>query len=291
MIRTLRLLVRCGSLVALLLPLALAAQPRRIVSTAPAATELLFALGLGDRVAGVTNYCRYPPEAARIAKVGSFLEPNLEVIAALRPDLVVIIKNPIALAGKLHLLRLKTLELDPHTLAGIFDSTVRLARAAGVPERGARLVQSMQAGLGEIRSRIAGRPKRGMVFIVGRTPGAIEGLVAVGKASYLSELIEIAGGENVFRGAVSAYPRISLEQMLATNPAVIVDMGDMTDTVNVTEQDKRRVVALWGRYPVLSAVQHQRVFAVASDIFVVPGPRLVEAAREFARMLHPEAGL
>jgi len=290
-IRTLRLLVRCGSLVALLLPLALAAQPRRIVSTAPAATELLFALGLGDRVAGVTNYCRYPPEAARIAKVGSFLEPNLEVIAALRPDLVVIIKNPIALAGKLHLLRLKTLELDPHTLAGIFDSTVRLARAAGVPERGARLVQSMQAGLGEIRSRIAGRPKRGMVFIVGRTPGAIEGLVAVGKASYLSELIEIAGGENVFRGAVSAYPRISLEQMLATNPAVIVDMGDMTDTVNVTEQDKRRVVALWGRYPVLSAVQHQRVFAVASDIFVVPGPRLVEAAREFARMLHPEAGL
>jgi len=126
------------------------------------------------------------------------------------------------------------------------------------------------------------------MFVIGRTPGALEGLMAVGPSSYLNELMEIAGGENIFEEAAAAYPKVSLEEILARDPEVIIDMGEMADTVGVSEADKRRVEALWKRYPAITAVADDRVFAVASDIFVVPGPRMVQAAQEFFRMLHPE---
>lgn len=96
--------------------------------------------------------------------------------------------------------------------------------------------------------------------------------------------MEAAGAVNVFKDSLAAYPKVSHEEVLARNPEVIVDMGDMADTVGVTEQQKQSVVALWNRYPTLAAVRDHRVFAVAADIFVVPGPRFIEAAAEFARM-------
>jgi len=130
-----------------------------------------------------------------------------------------------------------------------------------------------------------------MLFLVWRSPNALEGLIAAGRASYLNELITVAGGVNIFRDAPTAYPKVSLEEILARDPEVIVDMGEMARTAGVTEADKQRVLRLWDRYPSLTAVRTRHVFAVAADIFVVPGPRMVEAAREFARMLHPEAGL
>jgi iron complex transport system substrate-binding protein len=114
-------------------------------------------------------------------------------------------------------------------------------------------------------------------------------MVAVGRASYLTELMELAGGVNAFADAPGAYPKVSLEEMLARDPGVIVDMGEMADTAGVTDAQKLAVERLWGRYPALSAVRASEVHAVADDIFVVPGPRVVEAARVFARLLHPEA--
>jgi len=223
-----------------------AAAPGRIVSTAPAVTEILFALGLGDKVVGVTQFCNYPPEARKKPRIGTFLQPNLEVILSLRPDLVVIQKNPVRLGARLESMGLKTMEVDQPTVEAVYDSIRRIGAAAGVPGRAGALEEKMRAEVAAIRDRAAGRPRRRVVFIVGRNPNAIEGLVAVGKGSYLNELLRDAGGENIFENTGAAYPRI--------------------------------------------AVEERRVYAVASDIFVVPGPRIVEAAREFARMLGPEAG-
>jgi iron complex transport system substrate-binding protein len=128
-----------------------------------------------------------------------------------------------------------------------------------------------------------------MMFVVGRTPNRLDGLIVVGQASYLNEVIALAGGENVFRDAVASYPGVSLEEVLARNPDVIVDMGDMADTVAVTEEHKREVTSLWARLASVNAVKQHRVHAVASDVYVVPGPRVVEAAKAFFEMLHPEA--
>lgn len=282
-----------AALLWLWVPTASAADPpaRRIVSTAPSITETLFALGLGGRVAGVTTFCNYPEEARRLPKIGTYIQPNLEVIVSLRPDLVVVENNPIRLREKLEALGLRVLELRFTSVADIHRSIERLGQVARVPERAEALNRSIRSQLEEIRRRTAPLPKRSMLFLVGRSPNALEGLIAVGRASYLNELIAVAGGANIFRDAPTAYPKVSLEEVLARDPEVIVDMGEMARTTGVTEADKQRVVRLWERYPSLTAVRTRRVFAVASDIFVVPGPRMVEAARQFARMLHPEAGL
>jgi iron complex transport system substrate-binding protein len=281
------------TLAALLLiaAISLAAPPQRIVSTAPSATEMLYALGLGDRVVGVTTFCHYPPEAARKPKIGDYLHPSLEAIAGLRPDLVVSEASGVRHAERLSALDLNVLEIDDATLAGIYDSIRRIGQAAGVAARADAVCAGMRAQFDAIRAGVAHLPRRRVLFLVGRTPGRIEDLVAAGRASHLDELLEIAGGENVFRDSIAAYAKIPLEELLARNPEVIVDMGEMSETVGVTEEQKRAVVALWGRYPSLAAVRQHRVYAVASDIFVVPGPRVVDAARALARMLHPEAGL
>ncbi len=248
-------------------------------------------MGLGDRVVGVTTYCHYPPEATKKTKIGNYLNPNVEVIVSLRPDLVIAEVSGVRRPEKLSSLRLNVLEIDDSSLAGIYASIAKIGQAAGVPDRAAALTAKMRASLDLIRRKTAPFPRRKILFIVGRTPGRIEDLVAAGRGAFLNELMEIAGGRNVFGDSPAGYAKIGLEELLARNPEVIVDMGEMSDTVGVTEARKRAVVALWGRYPNLAAVRAGRVFAVASDIFVVPGPRVVDAAREFARMLHPEAGL
>ena len=264
-----------------------AAPPQRIVSTAPSITELLYALGLGDRVVGVTRFCRYPPEAQLKPKIGDYTAPNLEAIAALRPDLVVIQTNPIHLADRLATLKLHVLEIDQENIAAIYKSIHEVGAATGTEQRAAQLSDSIREGLSKIQISVSGLPRVRTMFVIGRSPDRLDGLVVVGRASYLNEAIEIAGGENVFKDAKAAYPEVSLEEVMARNPEVIVDMGDMSDTVAVTEQHKRNVVALWDRIPTLAAVKQHRVFAVASDVYVVPGPRVIDAAKAFSKMLHP----
>jgi len=271
-------------------PALLQAQPQRIVSTAPSITEMLFALGLGDRIVGVTTFCHFPEEAKSIAKVGTYIQPNLEVILALRPDLVVIQENPVRLKEKFEAVRLNVLELKHMSVSDVYSSIAQLGDAAGVPGRATDLNASIRSRLDAIRAKTAGLERRRMMFIVGRSPDAIEGLIAVGSASYLNELIDAAGGGNVFLESAAPYPKVSLEEVLARNPEVIADMGDMADTAGVTEEQKQRVIRLWERYPTLAAVRRNGVHAIASDIYVVPGPRMIEAAEAFARMLHPEAG-
>jgi iron complex transport system substrate-binding protein len=268
-----------------------AAPPQRIVSTAPSITELLYALGLGDRVVGVTRFCRYPPEAQLKPKIGDYTSPNLEAIAALKPDLVIVQTNPVHLAARLGALKLRVLEIDQENIAAIYKSTREVGIATGAERAAADLTESIRGGLAKVRARVAGLPRVPMMFVIGRSPNGLDGLVVAGRASYLNEVIEVAGGENVFHDALAAYPAVSLEEVMARNPEVIVDMGDMSDTLGVTEEHKRSVIALWNRIPNLAAVKQHRVFAVASDIFVVPGPRVIDAAKAFAEMLHPGLNL
>jgi iron complex transport system substrate-binding protein len=266
-----------------------AAQAKRIVSTAPSITEMLYALGLGDRVVGVTTYCRYPPEAQKKPKIGTYTEPNLEAVAALKPDLVLIQKNPIRLRDRLEALRLRVVEVTQDDLATLYDSFKIVGNAVGEPRAAEQLIAQLRSQLAEVSARAAkAQNKTRMVFVVGRTPNRLDGLMVVGRASYLNEIITIAGGENVFADATAGYPSVSLEEMIARNPTVVIDMGDMGDTVGVTERHKREIVDLWNRASTIQAVKQRRVHAVASDIYVVPGPRAADAARSFLQMLHPE---
>jgi iron complex transport system substrate-binding protein len=265
-----------------------AQPPQRIVSTAPSITELLYALGLGDRIVGVDRFSRYPPEVLRKAKIGDYVNPNLETIASLRPDLVIIPTNPVKLAERLAVLRLKVLELDQESIAKLYESFRIVGQATGATAQAAKLESTVRGQLEAVRVRAAPLKKTRMMFVVGRTPNRLDGLIVVGQTSYLNEVIALAGGDNVFRDAVAPYPGVSLEEVLARNPDVIVDMGDMADTGGVSEEHSREVTSLWERLGSVAAVKQHRVYAVASDVYVIPGPRVVAAAKAFVEMLHPE---
>jgi len=267
----------------------LSAQPARIVSTSPSVTETLFALGLGAKVVAVSQHCHYPPEVNSRPRVGPYLRPNVEAIVGLRPDLVIVQADATDAISQLKRMKLNVLAVDHGDLATTFAGIRAIGDRCGVRDRAAQLDRDIRARLAAIRRRTGALPRRSLIFIVGRTPGRLEGLIAVGKGSYLNELIEIAGGVNALASTPLPYPKLSLEAMLGLNPDVLVDMGEMAETTGVTDERKRSVVELWNSHPALRAVQLKRVFAVASDIFVVPGPRIAEAAEAFEKMLHPEA--
>ena len=263
-----------------------AAGPARIVSTSPSITETLFALGLGDRVVGVSTYCRFPPQVATLPKVGSFLKPDAELIAGLRPDLVVVHEVGNGLDRRLASLRIPFIIVERGTLASAYSSMRRIAAAAGVPERADALVADVQRRLDTIRREGSARPKPGVLFIIGRRPGQLADLIAIGPGSYINELIEIAGGINVMAIAGQPeYPRISMETVLRLNPDVIVDTVDMGDTD--AERRGRQPVneRLWNAYGMLTAVRTRQVHAATTDALVVPGPRVVEAAAWVAALL------
>ncbi len=276
----LSLFVLCGSL-------SFGGPPQRIVSTAPSITEMLYALGLGDRVVAVTRFCRYPPEAQSKPKIGDYVHPDLEAIAALKPDLVIVQTNPVHLQEHLAAMHLRTIEVDQQNIAAIYDSIRTVGDAAGVPDRAARLIASIQSGLDEIRVRASKSKPVRIMFVVGRSQGRLDGLMVVGRASFLNEVIRIAGGENVFNAAVAPYPEVSIEEVIGRDPEVILDMGDMADTVGVTEEHKREVVALWNRLTTVAAVRNHHVYAIAADMYMIPGPRVVDSARSIFDMLHP----
>jgi iron complex transport system substrate-binding protein len=272
-------------LLLLLVPFLAGAAPQRIVSTAPSFTETLFAIGAGARVVAVSTYCHFPEAVNRLPRVGSYLEPSIEAIARLQPDLVLIHAEQKTALSQLSALGIKTLALRNTTLEDTLQSFSAIGAAVGISAEGVRFEKEIRAKLAAIEKRSAGKKPRTLLFIVGRTPGRLDGMIAVGKGSFLNEVIRIAGGKNVLSDSPVAYPKISMEAVLRLAPDAIVDMGDMAATTGVTEQHKRSVVKLWESQPAVQAASNKKVFAVAADIFVVPGPRVVEAAEAFASML------
>jgi iron complex transport system substrate-binding protein len=265
-----------------------AADPLRLVSTSPSITETLFALGLGDRVVGVSTYCRYPEAALRLPKVGSFMRPDAELIARLRPDLVIVHAGPHTVPQQLSALGVASITVDRGTLAGVYSSIRAIGAAAGVSDRAARLVTELESRLAAVQRAALARSPRKVLLVVGRQPGTLGDLIAVGRGSYLSDLVKIAGGTNVLDDPrLPEYPRISMETVIRLDPDVIVDAGDMGETEAEHRRREPVTVRLWGQQQHVRAAQSHAVHAVTSDAFVVPGPRVVEAAETLARWFAP----
>ncbi|MEJ7608507.1 MAG: helical backbone metal receptor [Bryobacteraceae bacterium] len=275
--------------VLLLCALSLCAEPRRIISTAPGITEILFALGLGGRVVGVTNYCVYPPEVSKIAKIGTWMTPNLEAILSSRPDLVIVQRTAIHDGDKFRALKLPTVDVQLVGVEDIYATIAKIGAATGVEVRAASLIKQIRGDLDSIRQRVAGKTPAQTLFIVGRNPGTLEGIIAGGGKSYHSQVIEIAGGRNILLDSKVPYPKVLQEEILARNPDVIIDMGEHAEASGISEQQQKKEIELWRkRYPELHASRSGRIHVVSSSIYVVPGPRVVDLARDLARKFHPE---
>ena len=270
----------------LAVPAAQTEVPARIVSTSPSITETLFALGLGDRVVGVSSFCRFPADVVRLPKVGSFLKPDTELIARLRPDLVIVHAGPNDVPRQLSTLGITSMAVERGTLASVYSSIRAIGTAAGVGDRAEALVARLQGRLDAVRAAAAKRPAKKVLVIMGRQPGTLSDLIAVGRGSYMNDLVTVGGGVNVLDDPrLPDYPRISMETVIRLAPDLIVDAGDMGDTVEEHIRRQPATERLWRQQVNVRATQGNGIHAVTSDAFVVPGPRVVEAAETLAHWI------
>jgi len=251
--------------------------PRRIVSLAPSITETVFALGFGNRLVGVTSHCDYPAEAKRLPKIGDFMSPSLEVIAAKQPDLVIGVTGATdpARAREIERLGIKITLVSVSSVSEILSSFKRIAALLGDPDAGATLVEKITAQFDKVKKRVAPAPRRSTLLAVGLRP-----LVAVGGKNFLDELITLAGGENIAGNASQPWLNLPDEYVVAKAPQVIIQAGMGSDASRPTRQ--------WSDLKSIPAVKERRVYTYNSDKILRPGPRIGEGLEEIARLIHPE---
>lgn len=249
----------------------------RIVSLAPNLTEILYAVGAGDRLVGDTEYCNFPPAAARIAKVGDTLHPSAERILALRPQVVLV-----STASQLESFTIELAEhqiavfvTDPHDLAGVFHSIQSLGDLVGETARAAELVRSLEDRTAAVEKAVNSRALVRVFYQLSDRP-----LYTAGRDSFTTDLIRRAGGVSVTGEVPGAWPRYSDESALASQPAaIILPTGGSIGTANSEVADSLK------HSP---AVLSGRVYKINDDHLSRPGPRLVDGLEELARALHPE---
>jgi iron complex transport system substrate-binding protein len=255
----------------------------RIVSIIPATTEMLFAMGAGDRVVAVGSYDRFPAAVEQLPRVGALLDPNVERILTLRPDLVILYGTQSDLRTQLDRARVAYF---PYVHRGLPDitATIRaLGDRIGVAAAATALADGIDKQLGDIRARVAGaaRPKTLLVF--GRETGSLRNIEASGGVGFLHDMLEAAGGVDLLADLKQQSVTLSTEVVLARAPEVIIELryarGDTT-----AASDLRA----WDALGSVPAVKNRRVLLLQGEEFVVPGPRVAAATERLARALHPE---
>ena len=254
--------------------------PQRIVSVAPNVTETLFALGLGDRLVGVSSYCQFPPEALKKEKIGGYINPSLEKIVALRPDLVIgIAEGDLkTFVEKLAKLKIPVYIINPKNVSGVITSIQHIGGVTYSAQAAQRVTQAMKERIQAVQIKIQGRPHPRVLHVLNFDP-----LISAGRGTFVDDLIRLAGGRNIAETAQGKYPRFSLEEVLAMDPEVII-LASMRSDDPLTEQRR-----WWERWKTISAVRHGRIHVLNSDLIHRPSPRIVDGLEEVAKAIHPEA--
>lgn len=258
------------------------ADPRRIVSLAPSITETLYAIGLGDRVVGVTKYCLFPPEAREKPVVAGFSDVNYEAVLRRRPDLVVMPVDKVRNRENLERLGLSVLPLDTRSLYGLLEAIDSLGRATGRRAEAGAVIDRINGAIEEARAAAEGRPRPRVLFSIMHSYqglGYITEINAVGRDGFFSDLLEIAGGENVYRGSLS-FPRLSREAIIFLNPEVIIDVIPYTEDLEAVRRD-------WQSLTSVEAIRNNRLVFLTDEADTVPGPRVDGTLRKISRALHP----
>jgi len=250
-------------------------KPLRIVSLSPAITESLYLLGLGDNIIGVTTYCNKPGQARTKEKVGTVMQPNLERILKLRPDLVL----AMTLTDPKSIQKMKELGLNivtfaiADTFSDLCDVFLQIGKTTGRSEEAARLVNTARARVDDIRHRTARLPKPGVLVQIGSRP-----FFVATKDVFMNDFIEFSGASNVFRDVASG--SVGREEAVLRNPDVILIV-----TMGLSAENERLV---WKRFPTVKAVRNDRIYVVDSDDVCSPTPvSFAKSLGDIAVLLHP----
>lgn len=250
----------------------------RLVSLSPSATEIVVALGATSLLVGVDDYSKFPPEIARLPKVGSFLTPNLEVIVSLKPTLVIVDDVHKPAAGALRDAGLQTIECPIHSLPDVKTALVNVGAKIGKSEEAKQVAEQIERALDAAASkRPAKRPR--VLAILDREAGGLGNLVAAGPGSWLDELLALVGGENVMAASGVRYPKLSMEEVLRTNPEIILDASYAA----------RASAKEWTTVDV-PAVKNGRVVVLSDDYLIAPSPRVAQALDRMAKAIATSTG-
>ncbi len=257
-------------------------NPQRIVSLAPSNTEILFALGLGDRIVGVTEYCNYPEEAKSKPKIGGYSDPNIEALVAAKPDLILGTEaQSEAVYAQIESKGLPIIGIYPRSINDILSSITMIGKITGKEKEAAKLTESMEKRIHSVIDKtndLSADMKLRTFYIVWNDP-----LMSAGKGTFINELIEKAGGTNIFAN-LEYYPVVSLEDVLMANPQVIIAGSGMGEGADLPLQ----FALMEDRLEETDARKNERVYSVNTDIVGRPGPRIVDALEDFLAAIHPE---
>lgn len=260
----------------------------RIVTFAPNLTEIVYALGEGHRVVGVSSFCTYPPEVMTgdIVRLGGHFNPNLERLAALRPDLVLLEGAHAQVAEFARLQRIQTVNLPIDSLATLDAGIATLGLLLDCKTAADELRRSIQRDLDEVRASVRDQSPPRVLIISSRTEHHLDTLFTVGGPSFLSELVTLAGGVNIFDDAPQPYFEASKETVVMRAPDIVLEFHPGEDLPETQQERFRRD---WQALPSLPAVRNGRVHLILEDFVLIPGPRVVLTARTLAGLLHPGA--
>ena len=254
----------------------------RIVSAAPSLTEILFALGLGDKIVGVTLQCNYPLPAVKKPKLGTFWQPNIEAVIAARPDLVITLgfDRQRNIAHRLKRIGYKCLTVNIEKVSDFFDAVEKIGTTTDSRQQADELVSSIRKKLDNLSASAGTGDKVRVLYVVQREP-----LRVAGRDTFVNEMIELAGGENAIAPTVHKYPPIGSEQVYACNADVIIEAAMGQKEISGQQASALRY---WSRFKNTPAVINERIYIIDGDTVSRLGPRLYEGVETIARCLRPE---
>jgi len=259
----------------------------QIISLAPSTTEMLFSLGLGDKVVGVSEFCNYPEEAKAKPKMGGLMNPNYEAIVAAKPDVVIVLSEMLEPIDKLKSLKIDTLALDHSTVEDIFMSITRIGECCGAKDQVKKVLKELTSKMTAIQTKYANEPYPKVLVIVGhdisqditKPPVNIK---AAGDEFY-NQMISYAGGKNAYSGTVS-FPTVNNESIISMNPEVIIDLVP----AGKNPIDTKVIIKQWQNLSQVDAVKKNRIYVFTEDYMTIPGPRVVMALEKLAKAIKPE---
>jgi len=262
------------------------ARPERIVSLIPAVTEMMYAMGDGARVAAVSNYDNFPADVARLPRVGGLHDPSVERILAIKPDLVIVYATQKELIERLDRAGIAYFSYQHKALPDILTTIRAIGARIGSAPRAEAVASDMERSLADIRRKTASLPRPRTLLVFERDPAALRNVFASGGYGFLHDMLEIAGGRNVFEATKQQAVQASTEMLIASRPDVIIELlyGDHLESADIAKQ-----LRAWDALASVPAVRTHRISALTGDEFVVPGPRIVQATLVLARAIHPDA--
>tara|TARA_B100000686_G_scaffold149569_1_gene156818 strand:+ start:836 stop:1873 length:1038 start_codon:yes stop_codon:yes gene_type:complete len=261
-------------------------KPQRIISMSPAITEILFAIGAGNRIVGVTKFCNYPEAVKLLPRIGGPLNPSSEQIIKLNPDLLVYHHDSYKMSRFGKQLGVRAVSVSFDNLKDIYHSINIVGRATGNLDGSESLISKLKNQVASYRKHLRNLKPKTTLLILSDSQNPMRDLYAAGEGTFLDELLTIAGGNNIVQNSLILYPKISREYIIAQSPEVILVAGP---SANLTEKQLILNKKKWERLSSVRAVKDNRVHYIGADYILIPGPRLIQIVDQFTKALHPKA--